>query len=154
VVVTTPSGSSSAVTATAALYGPAFFLWPASQVVATRQDYSLAVKPGTFAGSSTVAAKPGDVLVLWATGFGPTNPSVPVGFAVPGDKVYSTASPPVVTIGNMSALVYGAALAPGSVGLYQIAIQVPLSLADADWPIQASIGGVTSPAGAVLTVKH
>jgi uncharacterized protein (TIGR03437 family) len=153
VVVTTPSGSSSTVTATAALYGPAFFLWLASQVVATRQDYSLAVKPGTFAGSSTVAAKPGEVIVLWATGFGPTNPSVPVGFAVPGDKVYSTVTPPVVTIGNMSALVYGAALAPGSVGLYQIAIQVPLSLADGDWPIQASIGNVTSPSGAVITVK-
>jgi uncharacterized protein (TIGR03437 family) len=53
----------------------------------------------------------------------------------------------------MSALVYGAALAPGSVGLYQIATQVPLSLADGDWPIQASIGNVTSPSGAVITVK-
>jgi uncharacterized protein (TIGR03437 family) len=154
VVVTTPSGSSPPVTVTAGLYGPAFFLWPASQVVATRQDYSLAVKAGTFAGSSTVAAKPGEVLVLWATGFGPTNPTVLAGFAVPGDKAYSTATPPVVTIGNISALVYGAALAPGSVGLYQIAIQVPPSLADGDWPIQASIGGATSPAGAVLTVKQ
>lgn len=154
VVVTTPSGSSPPVTVTAGLYGPAFFLWPASQVVATRQDYSLAVKAGTFAGASTVAAKPGDILVLWATGFGPTSPAVTPGFAVPGDKAYSTSTPPAVTIGNISALVYGAALAPGSVGLYQIAIQVPASLADGDWPIQASIGGATSPAGAVLTVKQ
>ena len=154
VVVTTPSGSSPPVTVTAGLYGPAFFLWPASQVVATRQDYSLAVKAGTFAGSSTVAAKPGEVLVLWATGFGPTSPAAPAGLAVPADRAYSTTTPPVVTIGNISALVYGAALAPGSVGLYQIAIQVPLSLADGDWPIQASIGGVTSPAGAVITVKQ
>jgi uncharacterized protein (TIGR03437 family) len=154
VVVTTPSGSSAAFTATAAQYGPAFFLWPASQVVATRQDYSLAVKAGTFSGSTTVAAKPGEVLVLWATGFGPTSPAAPAGVAVPGDKAYSTTTPPVVTIGNMSALVYGAALAPGSVGLYQIAIQVPLSLADGDWPVQASIGGATSPAGAVISVKQ
>lgn len=154
VVVTTPSGSSSAFTATAGLYGPAFFLWPASQVVATRQDYSLAVKADTFAGSPTVAAKPGEVLVLWATGFGPTNPAVPAGVAVPADKPYSTATPPMVTIGNIPALVYGATLAPGSVGLYQIAIQVPLSLVDGDWPIQASIGGVASPTGAVLTVQR
>jgi uncharacterized protein (TIGR03437 family) len=74
--------------------------------------------------------------------------------AVPGAKAYSTATAPVVTIGNISAVVYGAALAPGSVGLYQIAIQVPLSLADGDWPVQAMIGGVVSNAGALLTVKQ
>jgi uncharacterized protein (TIGR03437 family) len=61
---------------------------------------------------------------------------------------------PSITIDNMSATVYGAALAPGSVGLYQIAIQVPLSLADGDWPIQALIGGVLSPAGTILSVHH
>ena len=136
------------------MYGPAFFLWPASQVVATRQDYSFAVKPGTFAGATTTAAKPGDVIVLWATGFGPTSPAAPAGVAVPGNASYSATSAPAVTIGNMSAVVYGAALAPGSVGLYQIGIQVPLSLVDGDWPIQASVGGVTSPAGAVLSVKQ
>ncbi len=154
VVVTTPSGSSSAFTATAGLYGPAFFLWPSSQVVATRQDYSLAVKAGTFAGASTVAAKPGDILILWATGFGPTNPAAPAGVAVPGDQAYPTATSPLVTIDNIPALVYGSALTPGAVGLYQIAIQVPTSLADGDWPIQATIGGVASPAGVVLSVKR
>ena len=154
VVVTTPSGSSTAFTVTASLFGPAFFLWPANQVVATRQDFSLAVKAGTFTGTSTAAAKPGDVVILWATGFGPTNPAAPAGVAVPGDKAYSTATMPTVTIGNAPAVVYGAALAPGSVGLYQIAIQVPTSLADGDWPVQATIGGVTSPTGAVLTVKQ
>jgi uncharacterized protein (TIGR03437 family) len=117
-------------------------------------DYSFAVKAATFASTSTAAAKPGDVIVLWATRFGPTNPAAPAGVAVPGDQIYSTTTAPAVTIGNIPALVYGAALAPGSVGLYQIAIQVPLSLADGDWPIQASIGGMTSPAGAVLTVQH
>jgi uncharacterized protein (TIGR03437 family) len=153
VVVTTPSGSSTAFTATAGLYGPAFFLWPANQAVATRQDYSLAVKAGTFAGASTLPAKPGEVVILWATGFGPTTPAAPAGAATPGDKPYSTATAPTLTIDGIPALVYGAALAPGSAGLYQIAIQVPLTLADGDWPIQASIGGVMSPA-AVLTVRR
>ena len=45
-------------------------------------------------------------------------------------------------------------LAPGSVGLYQIAIQVPPSLADGDWPIQAVIGGVLSPSGTILSVHQ
>ena len=48
----------------------------------------------------------------------------------------------------------GAALAPGSAGLYQIAIQVPATLADGDWPIQAAIGGVQSPAGILITVQQ
>jgi uncharacterized protein (TIGR03437 family) len=59
-----------------------------------------------------------------------------------------------VTIDNISAIVYGAALAPGSAGLYQIAIQVPTTLADGDWPIQASIGGAQSPTGVVLSIAQ
>ena len=152
--VTTPGGASYSFTATASLYGPAFFLWPGSQVVATHQDYSYAVKPGTFAGAATVAAKPGEVLILWGTGFGPTFPAAPVGVSVPASGGYSTASAPTVTIDNTPAIVYGGALAPGSAGLYQIAIQVPATLADGDWPIQATIGGVASPAGTILSVHQ
>ena len=59
-----------------------------------------------------------------------------------------------MTINNVPATVYGAALAPGFAGLYQVAIQIPTTLADGDWPIQASIGGAQSPAGTVLTVGH
>ncbi len=154
VTVTTSGGTSAAFATTASAYGPAFFAWPGNQVVATRTDYSYAVKAGTFAGATTVAAKPGDVIVLWATGFGPTNPAAPAGVAVPSDKAYATSSLPSITIDNVPATVYGAALAPGSVGLYQIAIQVPPSLADGDWPIQAIIGGVLSPAGTILSVHH
>jgi uncharacterized protein (TIGR03437 family) len=154
VTVTTTVGTSATFASAASAYGPAFFVWPGNQVVATRTDYSYAVKAGTFAGATTVAAKPGDVIVLWATGFGPTNPAAPAGVAVPSDQAYDTGTLPSVTIDNVPATVYGAALAPGSVGLYQIAIQVPPSLADGDWPIQALIGGVLSPTGTILSVHH
>jgi uncharacterized protein (TIGR03437 family) len=154
VTVTSPGGTSASFTASASVYVPAFFLWPNSQVVATRQDYSYAVKAGTFTAATTVAAKPGEVLILWGTGFGPTFPAAPSGVSVPASGGYSTASAPTVTINNTQATVYGAALAPGSAGLYQIAIQVPATLADGDWPIQASIGGVSSPTGIVLSVAH
>jgi len=153
VTVKTPAGTSASFTTTTSLYGPAFFLWPGSQAVATRQDYSYAVKAGTFAGLATIAAKPGEVIILWATGFGPTIPTPPPGVAVPGSS-YPTASSPTVTVDNIPAIVYGAALAPGSAGLYQIAIQVPTTLANGDWPIQAGIGGTLSPAGIVLSVAH
>jgi len=154
VTVTTAAGASATFTATVAQYSPAFFDWPNSQPVATRQDYSYAVKAGTFQGVTTVAAKPGDVLILWGTGFGPTNPVPPVGIPVPADRTYSTAIKPTVTINNNSVTVYGAALASGAVGLYQVAIQVPTTLADGDWPIQATIGGVQSPTGILLSVHH
>ncbi len=153
VTVTSPGGAASFST-TASLYGPAFFLWPGSQAVATRQDYSYAVKPGTFAGVTTVAAKPGEVIILWATGFGPTTPAAPPGVPVPASTAYPTASSPTVTINNTPAIVYGAALASGSAGLYQIAIQVPGTLADGDWPIQVSMGVSLSPNGIVLSVAH
>jgi uncharacterized protein (TIGR03437 family) len=154
VTVTTAAGASTAFSATANAYGPAFFLWPGSQVVATRQDYTYAAKAGTFAGSTTVPAKPGDVIILWATGFGPTMPPAPSGVSVPASGGFSTASAPTVTINNTPAIVYGAALAPGSAGLYQIAIQVPTTLADGDWQIQAAIGSAASPAGNILSVHH
>ena len=154
VTVTTTGGTSAPVTATATAYGPSFFVWPGNQAVATRTDYSYAVKPGTFAGTTTVAAKPGDVIILWATGFGPTMPVAPLGVATPGSSTYPTASAPIINVNNIAAIVYGAALAPGSAGLYQIAIQVPSNLADGDWPIQAIIGGVTSMAGTILSVHQ
>jgi uncharacterized protein (TIGR03437 family) len=152
--VTTPGGTSATFTVTSSQYGPAFFPWPNGQPVATRQDFSWAVKNGTFAGVTTVAAKPGDVIILWGTGFGPTNPVAPTGVVIPSDKTYSTSTLPTVTINNVPANVIGAALAPGFGGLFQVAIQVPASIPDGDWPIQASIGGVSSPAGVVLSVRQ
>ena len=154
VTVTNAVGTSATFSVTVGQYGPAFFGWPNNQVVATRQDFSYAAQAGTFAGVTTVPAKPGDTIILWGTGFGPTTPAAPGGVETPSDKTYSTSTLPTVTVDNVSATVYGAALAPGFVGLYQVAIQVPASLADGNWPVVASVGGVSSPTGPVLSVLH
>ena len=157
VTVTTPNGAASVSTATAGLnglYAPAFFLWPGNQPVATRTDFSPAAKSGSIAGLTTVPAKPGDVIILWGTGFGPTNPAEPVGVVVPPGQTYTTTTTPSVTINNVSAMVLSAALTPDAAGLYQVAIQVPSTLADGDWSVQASIGGVSSPASVLLTVHQ
>jgi uncharacterized protein (TIGR03437 family) len=151
VTVTTPNGTSAPVSATASLYGPAFFPWPGNQAVATRPDYSLIAKPGTFSGADTTAAKPGEVIVLWGTGFGPTTPAATPGISTPATQVYSTATLPTVTLGSTPLQVLGAALTPGSAGLYQIAVQLPM-VSDGTYPIQASIGGVQSPASTMLTI--
>jgi uncharacterized protein (TIGR03437 family) len=154
VTVTNSAGTSAAVTVTASSAAPAFFTWPNSQVVATRQDFSWAVQNGTFAGTTTTPAKPGDTIILWGTGFGATIPAVPPGLETPSSVTYSTATAPTVTIDNIPATVYGAALAPGFAGLYQVAIQVPASLANGNWPVVAAVGGVSSPSGLVLTVAQ
>ncbi len=153
VVINNAGASSTIFNAPLKQYAPAFFTWPGNQAVATRQDFSWAVKDGTFAGASTAAAKPGDVIILWGTGFGPTSPAVPIGVQVPADQTYSTAAPVTVTLGGTPVTVYGAALASGNAALCQVAIQVPASFADGDYPIQASIGGVQSPSGVVLSVR-
>ena len=154
VIVTTPSGTSTAYSANVSVYAPAFFAWPGNQVVATRQDYSFAAKSGSIAGIVTTAAKPGDVLVLWGMGFGPTTPNAPSGAAIPSDQVYAASTMPAVTINNVPVSVFGAALSPGSAGLFQIAIQVPDTLPDGDWPLRAGIGGANSRAGAILSVHR
>jgi uncharacterized protein (TIGR03437 family) len=132
---------------------PAFFLWPGSQAVATFQNGSLAVKNGTFAGATTVAAKPGDVVILWGTGFGPTTPPVEAGIQVPSDGKQYNSSPVTIKIGSSDAEVFGSALSPGFAGLYQVAIRVPASLADGDYALKATVSGVSSPDGVVLSVK-
>jgi uncharacterized protein (TIGR03437 family) len=154
VTVATPPGTSSTFTVAASQYGPAFFTWPGNQPVATHQDFSFAARSDTFAGTTIVPAQPGEVIVLWGTGFGPTSPTAPVGVQVPGSSTYSTRSLPAIQINNMNATVFGAALAPGFAGLYQVAIQVPSSLADGDWPVVATIAGVVSPGGVILSVRH
>jgi uncharacterized protein (TIGR03437 family) len=142
-------------TGQSSVYGPAFFSYQSTtQVIATRQDYSYVAKNGAIAGLTTVPAKPGDVLILWGMGFGPTTPATLEGAVVPSDQTYSTSALPAVTIDGIPATVYGAALASGYAGLYQVAIQVPKFMPNGDWPLVATIGGVSSPSGLVLTVQQ
>jgi uncharacterized protein (TIGR03437 family) len=152
VTVTNSTGTSAAFTVTSSQYGPAFFAWPGNQAVATHLDFTYAAKAGTFAGVTTIPAKPGETIILWGTGFGPTTPAALVGRVVPASPAYNTSTLPTVTLNNSPVTVLGAALAPGAAALYQVDIQVPSSMANGDWPVQVSIGGATSPLGLILSV--
>jgi uncharacterized protein (TIGR03437 family) len=153
VTITNAQGTSGAFSATAQTYQPAFFLVNNTYAVATRQDFSLALKNGTIQGVTTVPAKPGDVIILWGTGFGPSSPPAPIGVEVPANS-YPAAAPVTVTVGNQPATVYGAALAPGFAALYQVAVQIPTSLTDGDYSVVATVGGQSSPTTSLITVKH
>ncbi|MBI1789278.1 MAG: hypothetical protein HYR60_17225, partial [Acidobacteria bacterium] len=135
-------------------FSPAFFLWPGGVAVATDPNFNFRVKPGTFPGATTVAAKPDEVIILWGTGFGPSNPDVPAGQLVPGDRAYNIANPVTVTVGNITAEVFGAALAAFNASVVQVAIRVPPNAPDGDLPVVATVGGVSSPATTLLTVKR
>jgi uncharacterized protein (TIGR03437 family) len=152
VTVTTSAGTSAPFPSNAQAVGPAFFQWPGNYAVATRQDFTYAVKDGVFAGVPTVAAQPGEVIILWGTGFGATNPAAPIGAPTPA-SAFPTASPVTVQVGGTPATVFGAALAPGFAGLYQVAIQIPASLASGDYPVVATVAGSSSPAATLLTVS-
>ena len=82
VTVTTSDGTSDPVTVTSQQFGPAFFLFGTKYAVTQHYpDYGYSSNPSVVPGA--VAAKPGDILILWGTGFGPTNPAVPVGQVPP-----------------------------------------------------------------------
>ncbi|HEV2404133.1 MAG TPA: phospholipase D-like domain-containing protein, partial [Ktedonobacterales bacterium] len=140
VVVSGPNGTGAQVTSVAQTIQPALFQW-GNYAVATHLDYS-----------SATHAAPGEVIILWGTGFGPTTPPAPFGIAVPSGASYETASPVAVTLGNTPVAVYSAALAPGFAALYQIAIQVPESLEDGDYSVVAAVSGVQSPSNVLLAV--
>jgi uncharacterized protein (TIGR03437 family) len=105
---------------------------------------------GTFA-----PAKPGDVLTLYATGLGLTNPGFAAG-QLPG-----TASPIAgdiqVTVGSTTLAktdVLYAGVTPYAAGLYQVNIHLPLSIPSGDQPVQMTVNGIASPSGGYITVKQ
>jgi uncharacterized protein (TIGR03437 family) len=152
VTVSAPNGASTTAMAVARTVQPAFFQWGA-YAVATRQDYTYAAKNGVFP-ETTVPAAPGDTIILWGTGFGPTNPAAPIGAEVPSSATYFTAGAVIVSLGNTPVTVYGAALTPGFAALYQVAIQIPESMADGDYPVVATVSGAQSPSSVLPTVRR
>lgn len=151
--LTTPGGTTAPVTVNVAAAAPSFFLWPGNQAVATRTDGSFAVKAGTFAGATTAAAHPGDVIILWGTGFGATTPPAPQGMVVPSTQQYNC-SPVTATLGATNLTVYGCALSSGTAGLYQVAIQIPTSIPNGDYVLKVMVSGAASPDGVILSVSN
>ncbi len=149
VTVTTTGGASDPVTATMQPFVPGFFRFPQDYLAAVRADGVYLGPPGIFRDATTVAARPGDVAVMFGTGFGPTNPAVPPGQVFQGAAVLS--SPVTIRIGNRNATVLFAGLA--GAGLYQFNVTVP-DLPDGDHPVAAAIGGVRTQSVARIRIRR
>src|SRR5262249_37360525 len=91
---------------------PLLFTFDGKHVATAPGDNSMLDKSGTFFPASTLPApvKPGDTIVLYGTGFGPTDPGVPAG-QVP-DGAASITTPVTITIGGLAATVMFAGLTP------------------------------------------
>lgn len=151
VIVKNAAGESTPVSATAAKELPGLFLFtqaPKKHPAAVRSDGVFIGPSALFQGVTTVPAKPGDVVLFFGTGFGPTNPAV-----APG-KIFSGAAPLVDTvimrIGGITANPSFAGLS-GS-GLYQFNVTIP-NLANGEHAIEMLINSVPIQTGVVLTVQ-
>lgn len=138
-------------------YAPAFFTFNGRSIKArsTGAGSSVIADPTVFAGARP--ARPGEVIELYATGLGPTEPVYQAGEIAPLSTVRLRDSA-TVTIGGTTlpaADVQYAGLAPGAItGLYQINVRIPTTATDGDVPIVLRIGGVDSPAGATIPVRR
>jgi uncharacterized protein (TIGR03437 family) len=141
VVVTNNGHASAPATAQLQAVAPALFMTPASNAIAS-------VLPNYTAVTSAAPAMPGDLIALWGTGFGGTNPIVPAGTVVPGAP--ATPTLPVVTVGGTPVTVVSCVLVTGTVGLYQITIQLPANAPTGAVAVQASIDGVQTQTGVNL----
>ena len=153
VKVTTPQGSSTA-TAEIQRYAPGLFRNPldVKSVVATHGDNALVAKVGLAPGVTSRPAEPGEAVVLWGTGFGPTAERVPSGQVV--TKAYPLADPAAlkVTIGGRDAQVAFAGVTVA--GVYQINVAVPADLVNGDHAVQAEIGATRTQDNAFLAVQR
>ena len=143
VVVTNNGHASAPVTAQLQSVAPALFMTPQDNAIAS-------VLPGYVPVTANALAMPGDLVVLWATGFGPTTPPTPAGAIVVGAP--ATATLPVVTVGGMQVPVVSSVMTTGNVGLYQITIQLPANVLTGTPVVQASIGGAQTQSGVTLLV--
>lgn len=116
---------------------PGIFVDAAGQPAVTHADGSLL--------SSASPARPGERIVIFATGLGDVTPPSPDGTAAPANPPARTRLTPTVGIGGQIAAIEYSGLAPGFAGLYQVNAIVPEAPAGPQW-LTLTVGGTQSKA--------
>ena len=102
----------------------------------TQGNFPLPTAVGAAAGLPAAPARPGDAIVVWATGLGSVTPAVATGAVGPLDPLSVADSVPDVLVGfgifGLPVRPFFAGLAPGFVGLFQINLFLPVPLATND----------------------
>jgi uncharacterized protein (TIGR03437 family) len=126
---------------------PSFLRFGGSRyVAATHTDYSLLGPSSLYPGLST-PAKAGEVVVLWAAGFGLPTTTLAAGSSSQYGGMPET---PVCTVSGYPATVWIALVSPG---LYQLDLTVPTSIRSGDNPVTCIYGGAATPDGALLAAQ-
>jgi uncharacterized protein (TIGR03437 family) len=151
VVITNNGLDSSAITLQSQTVAPALFLINSDKyVAATHSDNRSIIGPPTLIANTTTPATPGETVVLYANGLGQTTPAVTNGTVV--TTALPLAAMPTVLFNNVAGNVVFAGLT--ATGLYQINVTLPATLPDGDIPVVVQTGGVSSPTGALITIKN
>lgn len=149
VVVTNNGVSSAAATAHYQSDSPALLQWGGGQY-----PYALITRGGDYIGNpiivpNTVPAHAGDTLTLWATGLGPTSPSIPAGEQ---PTTFPSVTPmPTITVGGVNVTVTAAVLRYA--GLYQLNVQLPPSVPTGEQFIKVVEGSYQSPDGVLISIQ-
>lgn len=146
VQVTTPQGPSYSGTVLKQKLSPAFFTYQSgttSYVAAVHLDGTL-VGPS---GPSSRPAVPGEMIEIYGTGFGPTNPASLTAQLISQPAPLNL--PATVTIGGLNAQVQWAGLV--SSGLYQLNVQIP-NVGPGDQPLQTSVSGFQGATGVFISI--
>ncbi len=158
VQVTTPNGTSDPITVTKQALAPAFFTW-AGSVVDGQKYLGAVISDGTFAGKAgllqplginTRPVKPGEVVLMFGTGFGSTNPEIPAG------KVVTTPLRMTSSVKIFFGETEGEILDTGYLifsGEYQFNVKVPANLADGDYKVAAQLGSVRTQDNVFITIQ-
>jgi uncharacterized protein (TIGR03437 family) len=137
---------------TVATLAPTLFTLPqlgGIYAVATFPDGSVIGPPGLLGDAAkTRPAQAGDIIVLWASGLGQTDPAYPDGQLI--TQPLSLVDNVSVQIGGANAQVDYAGLVEA--GLYQINVHVP-KVASGDEPISITLGQYTSPGPLYISVQ-
>ena len=152
VQITTAGQTTNAVMGQEQQYAPALFTIDDGKYVdAYDSSYTLIGTAGLISGVVTQPAQPGETVMLYATGFGPTVPVSPTGQLVTTPAVLP-ANSVQVTIGGVNASVSYAALVES--GVYQLNVTIPTGLANGDAAVIATIGGLQTQSGVSITVQQ
>jgi uncharacterized protein (TIGR03437 family) len=147
VVVSSNGAISAPYTVQVQATSPSFFLFNGGPYVAATHASGALLGPASLYPGSTTPAEPGETVVLYANGFGPT--SVPV---VSGaEKQSGSLSPlPMISMGGIAATVSFAGLvAPGE---FQFNVIVPASVPSGDNAILATYNGAEASPVGMITV--
>lgn len=158
VVVEVNGVASDSVSVTAGDVSPALFTFSPQgdkYLAGTSGDGSAYIGPtnlfgGPVNGRPFRGARSGEVIILYGTGFGPTNPPTIVG-RVPSGAA-PTANPVQFRIGTAQVTPEYAG-ASGFVAVYQFNLRVP-QLPNGEYEVVATVNGASTPVGKVLLVAN